>query len=144
MPDSTPKPPAPPIPIPKSYTRERVEKNFWPKLKRVVARVPGASDFLALYFYMNSDKAPLQHKLSIVASLAYFIMPMDLMPDFLGAMGYTDDLAVALGLIKFIGSDIMNPYRVYARKWLLGKGRVKKNAAAPPKQLPVLPREIES
>jgi uncharacterized membrane protein YkvA (DUF1232 family) len=115
-------PPGLPIPIPKKYkNREYVEQNLWPKLKKIAARVPGVSDLLALYFYMNSEKAPLQHKISIMATLAYFIIPMDLIPDFLGMLGYTDDLAAAMGLIKFIGSDVMKPYRVYARKWLKSK-----------------------
>lgn len=125
------KPPLPPIPIPEDYDEERVEANFWPKLKRVASGVPGVSDILALYFYMNSDKAPLQHKVSILATLAYFIMPLDLLPDFMAALGYTDDVAVALGLIKFIGSDIMKPYRLYARKWLKGDLESKKPVKKP-------------
>lgn len=113
-------PPKPPVPIPKSYDERRVREEFWPKLKRAIARVPGLSDVLALYYYLNSDRAPLRHKISILATLAYFILPIDAIPDFLGPLGYTDDIAVALGLISFIGSDIMLPYRIYARRWLRG------------------------
>ncbi len=118
MPPAQLQPPQLPIPIPKDYDRRRVEENFWPKLKRVARSVPGISDILALYFYLNSDVAPLKHKISIVATLAYFIIPLDLIPDYLGPIGYVDDVAVALGLIQFIGADVMKPYRTYARKWL--------------------------
>jgi uncharacterized membrane protein YkvA (DUF1232 family) len=95
--------------------------------------VPGASDILALYFYLNSDLAPIQHKISIIATLAYFIMPLDVIPDFLGPVGYTDDLAAALGLIKFIGSDVMRPYREYARKWLRGEVGLESQTKETPK-----------
>ena len=95
MPEPPTVPPALPVPIPKSYDEKRVNANFWPKLKRVAAMVPGVSDVLALYYYMNSEKAPLKHKISILATLAYFIMPLDAVPDFIGALGYVDDVAVA-------------------------------------------------
>ncbi len=140
-------PPKPPIPIPRSYDRQRVEENFWPKLKRLAASVPGVSDLLALYLYMNSELAPVQHKLSVLATLAYFIMPLDLIPDFLGVPGYADDLWVAMGLIRFIGSDVMRPYRQYARKWLRGQtgaGRRRRTVARevePPMVITVPPVE---
>ncbi len=76
---------------------------------------------LALWYYMNSERAPLRHKVSILATLAYFLVPLDAIPDILGPLGYTDDIAVALGLIGFIGSEVMHPYRLYARRWLKGE-----------------------
>ena len=121
MSESGDKPPELPVPIPKSYDRERVEQNFWPKFKRLAGQVPGIADLLALYYYMNSDVAPAKHKVSVIATLAYFIMPMDLIPDFLGVLGYTDDVALAVGLIKFIGADVMKPFRLYSRRWLAGE-----------------------
>lgn len=120
-PKSADRPPQLPVPIPKAYDEKRVREDFWPKFKRVIAKVPGLADVLALYYYLNSDKAPLRHKVSIIATLAYFILPFDAIPDFLGVLGYTDDVAVALGLISFIGSEVMAPYRAYARKWLRGE-----------------------
>ncbi len=110
-----------PVPVPKNYDQARVEGNFWPKFKRICSRVPGAADILALYYYMASGAAPVKHKLSVVATLAYFIMPIDAIPDFLGPLGYTDDVAAAMGLIAFIGTGVMAPYRKHARKWLRGE-----------------------
>lgn len=122
MPEQSPSvPPKLPARIPKDYDERRVRREFWPKLKRTIGRVPGLADVLALWYYLNSDRAPWKHKLSIVATLAYFILPIDAIPDILGPLGYTDDIAVALGLIRFIGSDLMYPYRLYARKWLKGE-----------------------
>lgn len=119
--ENSTQPPELPVKVPPGYTRKRVEKSFWPKLKRVAGSVPGVADILALYYYMNSDLAPAKHKVSIVLTLAYFIMPLDALPDFIGALGYVDDVAVALGLIRFIGSGVMKPYRIHARKWLRGE-----------------------
>lgn len=134
-------PPKPPIPIPAKYDKEHVEKNLWPKVKRIAAKVPGVSDVLALYFYMNSDVASLQHKASALASLAYFIIPIDLIPDILGPIGYVDDLAVVSGLIAFIGSEVMKPYRAYARKWLSGGAPAKMPEPSDAKQIAGRPNE---
>lgn len=40
--------------------------------------------------------------------LVYFITPIDVLPDFLPALGFTDDVAVALMIMKRFSSDIQN------------------------------------
>ena len=39
------------------------------------------------------DEVPVQSKLMIMGALAYLICPVDLIPDFIPAAGYTDDAA---------------------------------------------------
>lgn len=39
-------------------------------------------------------------------ALVYFITPIDLIPDFVPALGFTDDIAVALMIMKRFSSDI--------------------------------------
>lgn len=102
------------------YDESRIDEEFWPKLKRVVASVPGISNVYALYCYLKSGRASVRDKAAIVASLAYFLIPTDLIPDFIPGLGYVDDVAVAVGLIKFMGSQKLEPYRAYARLWLKG------------------------
>lgn len=133
-------PPKPPIPIPADYDEARVRAEFWPKLKRFAARVPGLSDVLSLWFYLRSGKAPQAHKVSILATLAYFVMPLDLIPDWFGALGLTDDVAAALGMIAFLGSETMRPYRALAKRWLAKKSGADGADDRPP---PDTPREIE-
>ena len=50
--------------------------------------------------------------LLVVAALLYFLSPLDAIPDFLGAVGFTDDAAVVL----FVLSAIKNEIRLY-RDW---------------------------
>lgn len=42
----------------------------------------------------------MAEKALIVAALGYFILPLDLIPDFIPIAGYGDDAAVLYGLIK--------------------------------------------
>lgn len=44
--------------------------------------------------------------LMVVFGLVYFVMPVDMIPDLLPAMGFTDDLAVLLMIFKRFSTDI--------------------------------------
>ena len=49
---------------------------------------------------------PWKSLLSIVAVLIYFVSPIDLIPDFLPVIGFTDDVALVVWLVKSLGSDV--------------------------------------
>tara|TARA_Y100001968_G_scaffold56912_1_gene48087 strand:- start:355 stop:723 length:369 start_codon:yes stop_codon:yes gene_type:complete len=51
---------------------------------------------------------PPQARLSLMAALAYLIMPFDLFPDFMPAIGFSDDF-VALTAVLSIWSQYMTP-----------------------------------
>lgn len=44
--------------------------------------------------------------LLLVFSLVYFIIPFDLIPDFIPALGFTDDISILLFVLKSIKDDI--------------------------------------
>jgi uncharacterized membrane protein YkvA (DUF1232 family) len=44
--------------------------------------------------------------LLVVAALLYFLSPLDTIPDFLGAMGFTDDAAVVLFVLNTLRNEI--------------------------------------
>ena len=51
---------------------------------------------------------PAQVRVSLMAALAYLIMPFDLFPDFMPLVGFSDDF-VALTAVLSIWSKYMNP-----------------------------------
>ncbi len=51
---------------------------------------------------------PTQVRISLMAALAYLIMPFDLFPDFMPLVGYSDDF-VALSAVLSIWSRYMTP-----------------------------------
>jgi len=51
-------------------------------------------------------KVPVHTILLIVAALLYFLSPLDTIPDFLGALGFTDDAAVVFFVFKTIRDEI--------------------------------------
>jgi uncharacterized membrane protein YkvA (DUF1232 family) len=80
-----------------------VERGFWEKLLRVAGRIPFAEDLAAAWFCVADPTTPTRVKGVLLAALAYFVMPFDLIPDFLPVIGFTDDaavLAIAFGLVS--------------------------------------------
>jgi uncharacterized membrane protein YkvA (DUF1232 family) len=71
---------------------------------RLIALVYHLPNFLKLFWRLLMDsRVGLMPKLLLLAVLAYVVMPVDLLPDFLPALGQLDDLLlVFLGLRGFV------------------------------------------
>src|SRR5262245_10049572 len=90
----------PPI-RPEDYVGEDVGKNeqavragFAAKAKGFLRRLPMAEEVVAMYFCMLDTRTPLWVKGVSAAALAYFILPLDAVPDLLPIVGLSDDLSV--------------------------------------------------
>ncbi|MCL5269698.1 MAG: DUF1232 domain-containing protein [bacterium] len=91
-------------------------------IRSALSWLPGAPTAVGLWFYMSDPDAPPGHRLAILLSLVYLLAPTDFIPDFLLLpFGYADDAAVFMGLLKFLGSRHLDPYRNLARQWLRGR-----------------------
>lgn len=80
-----------------------VERGFWRKLLALAGRVPFADDAAAAYFCAVDPATPTRVRGVLLAALAYFVTPVDAIPDFIAGLGFTDDaavLAMALGLVS--------------------------------------------
>jgi uncharacterized membrane protein YkvA (DUF1232 family) len=64
--------------------------------------------FRMLRAYGNGDyrKIPLKTLASVVASVIYFVMPVDFIPDMLLFFGFMDDAALIAWTVKSIKTDI--------------------------------------
>ncbi|MFL5259607.1 MAG: YkvA family protein [Hyphomicrobiales bacterium] len=92
-----------------------VRERFWPKLAKVAARLPFAEDAVASYYCAFDRQTPVQAKGMLIAALAYFILPVDAIPDFLLGLGFTDDLAVIATAISMIRRHMKPEHRERAR-----------------------------
>jgi len=78
------------------------ESSFWQKmsdLPRSVGREL-AMQALLLYVVLTDETTPLWAKGLAAGGLAYLILPLDAVPDFLPIVGYSDDAAV-VGLVLY-------------------------------------------
>jgi uncharacterized membrane protein YkvA (DUF1232 family) len=89
----------------------RVKAGFWRKMKAVAARIPFAEDALAAYYCALDRQTPLAVRAALWGALAYFIMPFDVIPDYLPLIGYTDDAAVLATAIRMVASHMLPEHR---------------------------------
>jgi uncharacterized membrane protein YkvA (DUF1232 family) len=95
-----------------------VRRGFWRKLKVTAAKLPFAEDLVAAYYCAFDRQTPARVKAMLVASLAYFVVPADALPDIMPALGFTDDAAVLAGAIRLVASHILPEHRAAAQRAL--------------------------
>ena len=95
-----------------------VRRDFWRKLRGVAAHIPFAEDALAAYYCAFDRATPLSVKAALIGALAYFVLPMDAIPDMLPVLGFTDDAAVLATALKLVASHIRPEHRDAAREKL--------------------------
>jgi uncharacterized membrane protein YkvA (DUF1232 family) len=92
-----------------------VKQNFWPKLQQHLAHVPFAQDAVAAWYCAFDSNTPLKVRGTLLGALAYFILPIDVIPDFIVGLGFTDDLAVLMTAITLVKNHITQDHRDRAK-----------------------------
>lgn len=103
------------LPVVISGNEKTVREGFWPKMAKVLARIPFAENAVASWYCAFDPQTPLRVKGILLAALAYFVMPIDVVPDFLVGIGFTDDMAVLATAISLIKSHIKDEHFEAAR-----------------------------
>jgi len=101
----------------RQYSKFYSEDSFWKKLKGFAGKAGIKVVYLALLlYYMLVDEAvDLKSKLTIAAALGYFIFPLDIIPDLLPIIGFTDDLSVLMFAMSVVKGKINETHRLKAR-----------------------------
>lgn len=97
---------------------EIVTKNFWTKTKKIAGKIPFTKDAIAMYYCAVDAKTPLWAKGIAFGALAYFISPMDAIPDALIGLGYTDDAAIIAAGIRAISGQVTDEHKKKAEAFL--------------------------
>jgi uncharacterized membrane protein YkvA (DUF1232 family) len=89
--------------------------QFWRKVRHVVASIPFVEDLLTAHYCAFDKATPLPVKASLFGALAYFLLPMDAVPDVLPVLGFTDDAAMLAAALKLMASHIRPEHRAAAK-----------------------------
>ncbi len=92
-----------------------VESEFWRAVKRGARRVPFIDEVVAAYFCAMDPATPMRVRGILLAALAYFILPLDAIPDFLLLFGFSDDIAVLTAAFASVRGEITEAHRAAAR-----------------------------
>ena len=81
---------------------------FWQKCKRFARKAGGEVVEKALWLYYTAEDkdTPKWAKATVFAALAYFVSPIDAIPDLTPVFGFGDDIGVLISAIATIAIHI--------------------------------------
>lgn len=87
-----------------SFISEYSEDSFWDKINKFAqkAGVKVIYSALLLYYALQNPNIPTKIKTIILGALGYFISPIDVIPDIMPVVGYTDDFGVLLAALAIV------------------------------------------
>ena len=100
------------------YERHYDDDGFWKKVKHVAAQVGRKVLYpaLQLYYVLQSKDVPVKAKTLIIGALGYLILPTDLVPDFIPALGFTDDLTALMVALRSVNKHLTPEIKQQARE----------------------------
>lgn len=110
--------PALSLPAVIARNEKTVREGFWKKMARYAGKVPFAEEAAAAWFCTRDPETPLRVKATLLAALAYFVLPADFIPDFIAGIGFTDDATVLMTAVGLVSRHMKPAHREAARKAL--------------------------
>lgn len=101
-----------------SEKEAEIRRRFWPTVKRALRAIPFIDEVVAAYYAMLDPATPTRARLTLIAALAYFVAPLDFVPDILLGLGFVDDVSVLLAALAAVRGSIKEEHREAARRAL--------------------------
>ena len=103
-----------------NFKVEYSEEGLKEKLSKIArkAGIKVVYAVLVAYYAVQSDAMSLKDKARLYGALGYFILPVDLIPDAILGMGYSDDLAALVYVLHTVSSNITPEVKQRAREKL--------------------------
>lgn len=104
--------------IDESYGKHFDEQGFWALIRRIAGPklrllIEAA---LQLWELLKSPDTPLWVKVAVIAALGYFVLTLDIVPDFIPGAGWADDLAVLVTTVGLVTNFITDEIKARAAK----------------------------
>jgi uncharacterized membrane protein YkvA (DUF1232 family) len=114
--------------VPMPGQERLVKRRFWEKVRRTLGRVPFLDHAVAAYYAATDPATPRAAKGVLMAALAYFVVPVDFVPDILAGIGFSDDATVVLMAVQALAPHIGKRHYESARRFFEAEAE----AGAPP------------
>ncbi len=98
-----------------------VRARFWRTLRRAARQIPFMEELVAGYYCAIDRSTPARVRTALFGALAYFVLPVDMIPDFIIGTGFADDATVLLGTLAVVKAHIAPRHREAARNALGGE-----------------------
>ncbi len=89
---------------------ELVRSGLIDKVRRTLGNVPFTEQALSAYYCTRDPLTPARVKAILIGALAYFVMPIDVVPDFIAGLGFGDDAAVFWAAWNSVRAHVKAPH----------------------------------
>lgn len=98
------------------YRSAYSDEAFHKKLLRFAVNLgkEGLRYALILYYVLQRDDLPAKTRAIILAALGYFILPVDIIPDLIPGVGFTDDIAILTAALALVNMYVDDEIRAQA------------------------------
>jgi uncharacterized membrane protein YkvA (DUF1232 family) len=102
------------------YTKEYTESKLLAKIMKFAksAGIKVIYLVLLLYYTLQQASTPKLAKSMIMGGLGYFILPIDLVPDIIPMVGFTDDLTALVSVLLAVALFINDDTKIKAKEKL--------------------------
>ena len=105
------------------YQKDYSETKLWNKLSVFAGKIGREALYqtLVLYYVMKSPNVSMKYKATVCGALGYLILPFDMIPDAIPALGLTDDIsAIAVAykaVLDAVTPEIEQQARDKIKEW---------------------------
>lgn len=100
---------------PEEEQKRTIRQKLLGTARKAARQIPFMEDVVAGYFCALDPATPTKVRATLLAALAYFVLPLDTIPDFLIGVGFGDDATVLMAAIAMIRSHIRDDHYQAAR-----------------------------
>ncbi|ADZ68882.1 YkvA family protein [Polymorphum gilvum] len=100
---------------PEEEQRRTVREKLIATARKAARQVPFVEDVVAGYYCALDPATPRKVRVTVFAALAYFVLPLDAVPDFLVGIGFGDDATILMAAIAMVRAH-MRPEHVEAAR----------------------------
>lgn len=100
---------------PEEEQNETVRQKLLKTARKAARQIPFMEDVVAGYYCALDPATPTKVRGTLLAALAYFVLPLDVVPDFILGVGFGDDATVLMAAISMIRAHIRPDHYQAAR-----------------------------
>jgi len=97
-----------------------LRRRLWSRLAALAASLPFAQELVAAYLCATDRRTPLAVKLTLLGTLAGFLLPQHLVPKMLRSLVVVGDIGLLVGALQGFAAHIRPEHRLRARLVLIG------------------------
>lgn len=103
---------------PEEKQKKTIRQKLLATVRKATRQIPFAEDVVASYYCAMDPSTPNRVRATLIGALAYFVLPLDTIPDIIVGIGFGDDATVLLAAFSMIRSHIRSDHYDAAREAL--------------------------